>query len=464
MGITTALGIVGLALSNPVIIDGRFEDWTQAMEPDGWSIRGSCDDDAVYLMVHHPGPPRVAQQLDEPLQLGLNLDAREHTGCRDGRLRGCELAFTLSPQSGSKKLGGVAARSWAADGTLQKRSPYEFGFMMAPSTASRRHEFRISRDPGLPREIVAVLVAADGTTITRDIVIPAPRTTDPAESDAMMPAVPEDGLRIVSWNIERGGMLKRAGIVGNILEHLDPDVLLIQELEDNQTEADIRNVLNSAGETDQWTIALSPHGSGLRSGVASRRPAQVPPSLQQITRSDRPERTIRAAGLLVDDGQGRSTLVLSLHLKCCGGLNGTEDMTRISEVLSIREAIAETVARHRPDGLVIGGDFNLVASPVPLDVLRMNGQSLLGPDRQGDLIVAPALHPDGSAAYTWYDADSRFTPGQLDFIITGGDLEQVAAFVLDTTDLSASARGDLPPDATEVASDHLPVVVDVIPR
>ena len=74
---------------------------------------------------------------------------------------------------------------------------------------------------------------------------------------------------------------------------------------------------------------------------------------------------------------------------------------------------------HQFDGLVIGGDFNLVASPLPLDILRLDGQGLLGPHASGDLQDAEPLHLDGRDAYTWYDADSSFTPGKLDYVLTG---------------------------------------------
>jgi len=166
---------------------------------------------------------------------------------------------------------------------------------------------------------------------------------------------------------------------------------------------------------------------------------------------------------MIDIEEGHRTLAVSVHLKCCGGLNGREDMARISEMLSIREVIEATTQTYQPNSILIGGDLNLVASPIPLDILRLGGQSLLGPHASGDLDVSTPLHLDGRDSYTWFDADSSFTPGRLDYVLSGGDLRQTGSFVLDSSDVDAADAHGLSAETTRLASDHLPVVVDVVP-
>ena len=144
-----------------------------------------------------------------------------------------------------------------------------------------------------------------------------------------------------------------------------------------------------------------------------------------------------------------------------------DDVTSILATIEImvfihdRVELAFTPHRHQSD--LIGGDLNLVASPIPLDILRLDGQSLLGPHQSGDLDVASPLHIDGRDAYTWYNAESSYTPGRLDYVLTGGDLKQTESFIFDSYDLDANHADKLAKDATRRASDHLPVVVDVVP-
>ncbi|MDG2423850.1 MAG: endonuclease/exonuclease/phosphatase family protein [Phycisphaerales bacterium] len=451
---------VGL-FSTPVIIDGQFEDWSGSEAPDTWLVEGASNKDYVFLHLQHPGPPRVIQHLDETLQLAIDLDGRTSTGCTDGSFQGCELILEMSPSKKGKAGGGVTARSWKDGGKWVNGSPYDFGFVMAPTFASREHEIRLDKSslPNNGKRMRVVLQSGDDNPVITDFKQRSSgKVTAKRQS---IPTTDADDIRVASWNIEFGGLLKRADTVKALLESLAPDILLIQELEDDQDEEAVSNFLDSLTTNDDWTVSMSPAGSGLRSAVATRLKAEPVDTFNRVTRSDAPGRTIRVAGLLIDDGNGLPILAVSLHLKCCGGLNEREDLTRISEVLSIREAISEAVAEHQPSGLVIGGDFNLVASPVPLDILRIDGQSMLGQSHQGNLDLSTPYHLDGRDTYTWYNAGSPYTPGRLDFILTGGELEQSDAFILDTSDLSTNEKRSLPANATRVASDHLPVVVDI---
>ena len=455
------LTFVVLAMDHPVSIDGRFEDWAPIETDQPWSLQVRSDVDYIYLMAHRTGPTRVAQQLDTPLKIGLDLDGNASTGCSEGGLKGTELAFILSPKEPGQRRGGVLAASWSADGTKDYRSPYEFDFLLAPSTESRRHEIRIGRSQlDLTNGPIHILLnPSEGEFITE--------TLDPSDglqanvSHAAVPMRSDDALRVTSWNIERGGLLKRADLVSQILAAIQPDVLLVQELQDDQDPRDIKQVLETAMPDSTWTVAMSPRGTGLRSAVATRLPAIPATGFNAIRRVDDLDRIVKAAGLIITTENQSSLLAVSLHLRCCGALHGPEDMVRISEAMSIREAITIAAAEHSPTSLVIGGDMNLVASQLPLTVLQDKGQAMLGEGHTGDLTVATPGHLDDGATYTWFDADSQFTPGQLDFILTGGDAHQAQSYIFDSTDLTSEELGELPPHATSEASDHLPLVVDL---
>ena len=444
-----------------VVIDGQFDDWPSVDRDQPWSLQIKSDSDAIYLLAHRLGPTRVAQQLETPLKIGLDLDDNSATGCTTGDLKGSELAFILSPNEPGQRRGGVLAASWSAQGTREYHSPYEFEFLLAPSIESRRHEIRIGRSElGLTDVPIRILLNPAAGEVISESHVPADEDVTRPSTSAM-PTSPDAGLRVISWNIERGGLLKRADLVSQILKELKADVLLIQELQDDQKPQDIQRVLEAAMPGSTWTISLSPRGTGLRSAVATRLTAVPAAGFNSIRRVDDPDRIVKAAGLIITTANQSRLLAVSLHLRCCGGLHGPEDMIRISEALSIREAITIAAAEHRPTSLVIGGDMNLVASQLPLTVLQDKGQAMLGEGHTGDLLVAAPGHLDNGAAYTWYDADSQFTPGQLDFILTGGDVSQAGSFIFDSTDLSSDQLGTLSATATSQASDHLPLVVDL---
>ena len=450
------------SISSSPVVDGRFDDWPASENRETWTVQSHVDDKSILLFLQQPGPGTVFQQLDGTLRLGLDVDDDIETGSPDKGLVGCDLIFEMSPEKNGRRRGGVTAILWNPDGFRLEKSPYNFGFVLAPSTASRRHEIRIDRT-ALTRSgdsIPAVLQPEPELFIEHRIDVPATRP-EPV-SGSSIPGKSNDVARVISWNIEYGGILKRSDQVLSILQALKPDILLLQEIENDQPIDEWKRLLDNIEDGDDWTLAVNRNTGNLRSAVATRLPAEKVDQFDRVTRSDDADRTIRAAALLINLGGGHRTLAISVHLKCCGGLNGPEDMARISEMLSIREAIESTTQSHQPAGLLIGGDLNLVASPIPLDILRLNGQSLLGPHASGDLDVASPLHLDGRDAYTWYNAESSFTPGRLDYVLTGGDLKQIGGFIFDSSDLDVMQMGDLTKDATEVASDHLPVVVDVV--
>jgi endonuclease/exonuclease/phosphatase family metal-dependent hydrolase len=123
--------------------------------------------------------------------------------------------------------------------------------------------------------------------------------------------------------------------------------------------------------------------------------------------------------------------------------------------------------------IVVAGDMNFVGSPQQPQTLRTG--EIINTDRFGpsaapdwdgsDLLdtnprqVATPIHA------TWDDPESSFPPGRLDYTYVSDSVLDVAnEYVLHTPSLSdsvLSAHG-LQADDSSVASDHLPVVVDVV--
>ena len=169
---------------------------------------------------------------------------------------------------------------------------------------------------------------------------------------------------------------------------------------------------------------------------------------------------MRFAGALVSTPLGYLA-ASSVHLKCCGSSGSPEDQMRISEAGAINRSLAEALSMEPAALRIIGGDLNLVGSRPPLDVLR-NGLDADG----SDLEIADARDLGDSAYITWREDGNAFSPGRLDWAVYSGSAVRTArCFVLDARLLSDRALEVNGLDRTDAdASDHLPLVVDLIPR
>jgi hypothetical protein len=112
--------------------------------------------------------------------------------------------------------------------------------------------------------------------------------------------------------------------------------------------------------------------------------------------------------------------------------------------------------------VVIGGDFNLVGSPRPLEILG-NGLDHGG----ADLMTVPARRLGDRSQVTWRDLElGSFTPGRLDFILfPTAFFELDRSFVFDTEELPESllAEQGLEVGDSRIAN-HLVSVADLRPR
>jgi len=105
-------------------------------------------------------------------------------------------------------------------------------------------------------------------------------------------------------------------------------------------------------------------------------------------------------------------------------------------------------------GIVVTGDWNLVGSRTPLDILT--GSSDLG------LTDLPLLQATQRKGATWRNPGSSFTPGRLDLMVYSPEVFGGArGFILDTSELDSATLGDSGLDANDsAASDHLMLVAD----
>ena len=488
-----------------IVLDARFDDWASiqpvlvdpADAPDAFvdlgEVRVQADDNFVHLLIDF-GRTVNAQGLDGTADIVLNADGDEATGKEIAGINGADLIvrctppFPKRPDAPGRGI-AIVSTTYAPDPIDLTKPPlnmYDIGLGFAPTHAGRRMEFRIARGQSstlrpataLPPLFVGpsftgkvVFSALDGMIadqtdlFTFNLPPRSPVATTQAD-DALQvndPFARVNGgtLRVVSWNGELGAIIGRPEAFIRTLDALQPDVVLFQELTDKITQEQIKDFVAHLrpDTTDRpWRVLLGKGGGDLRTAVLSKLPLTDVKPLELVTYADRPDRSIRVCGALLEEGS-RKLLVASVHLKCCGRNGSPEDVTRLAEVAQIHAAVKTAIAELKTDGLVIAGDMNLVGSRTPLENF-MTGLDL----DSSNLEAVDAYQLDGLSNATWVDRRQPFVPGRLDYALYSDSTLQVGqCFVYDSWDVAPKWRAVHGTQAndTDLASDHLPIVFDL---
>jgi endonuclease/exonuclease/phosphatase family metal-dependent hydrolase len=286
-------------------------------------------------------------------------------------------------------------------------------------------------------------------------------------------------FRVVTWNVHNRFFQQNPEPFRRILRALRPDVLFLDEVYDATPEDWIRTFLRSLSpDGKEWTFIRSRSGGWERSLVASHLPLtaafdgvwhtketldRLGPLLEPTLPKRSPPRKdlpdgITAAGAFITIGS-RTVLATAVDLACCGSLaESLPNQRREAEVQAIQSIIRGAIGSRNVDGVLTGGDFNLVGSRRALDVLRRNL------DRAGsDLAVDDALRLDNWANWTNSSGPGApFMRGKLDYVLhSPSSLTQKRAFIFDSNDLSATWLRHYRINADDSAvTDHCPIVVD----
>ncbi len=468
-----------LAAAPPIVIDGGFGDWgdvavvledpADAPEAplDFGELRVTHDDRFVHLLIDVTRAVNI-QRLRGRIEVLFDADADKNTGRPVHGMQGVDLIVELSPHDpANPQRAGLGAAITFPAGDCMRLSPYLIGLTFAPTYASDAFELRVERGatfPGVPllfesnsfRGRLVYLdrndaVLDDTRVFAYDLTpvdpVPSNQRTDPLARPA------GTHLRVMTWNIGMGGLRSNRASFKRILHALDPDVILLQELTEDDDPQRLAALFRAwiTSEGDRWTVLRGSGGGRLRCAVASHLKLSRYAALDPLPMPDRADRSVRVMGAELTVS-GHRLLVVSAHLRCCGYAGSFEDRTRVVEADAIRRAIADAVTSRRFDGVVVGGDLNLVGSRWPLDVLAEQ------------LDVIEPLQLDGRSNTTWWDIRQPFVPGRLDFMLRSDTSPAVSrSFVLDTRLVEPRwlQRHGLRARDTVEASDHLPVVVDL---
>jgi endonuclease/exonuclease/phosphatase family metal-dependent hydrolase len=286
-------------------------------------------------------------------------------------------------------------------------------------------------------------------------------------------------FRVLSWNVSGEAFSEHAGEYRKILELLDPDILLLDEVDGRETPEDIVAVLRGIrGSSDTaWHVTIGAGGGYQRGAVVSRHPISPVPLLALLHYPAAAIAELRSlmddetwmriklnldAGLAVGAGiveaGGRRILAVAIDLQSGAGTPDWQEARRLVEVKVIQQALQQALRATRVDGVVLAGDFNAVSTGMPL--VRITNPY---PEPHVALVPALAVHLDGTETWTWDGRGTQYPTQALDFsLYSPASLELVNALAFSTEDLSAEAlaKADLQAGSSRVVSDHLPIVVD----
>ncbi|MEM7681867.1 MAG: dockerin type I domain-containing protein [Planctomycetota bacterium] len=335
------------------------------------------------------------------------------------------------------------------NGNSSSRIPWlDLGFQAAPTYASSEYEVAV--------DLSAYGVAA-GSTISMDFSGSDALTQAVAvQMGAALPAdirrsadrLPGTDFRVMSLNTRQSGLSdpSRAASLGRIIGAMDADVYAFQE--ESTSAAQVASILQSIdpfGDGAAWNVTQN------SSNILASRSPIVP----------MPEADNRYVAGVVELPTG-PVVALSIHPKCCGYIGSSEDATRIAQMQGVIDTIADLRAGNLGGALApfadapvfVIGDYNLVGSRTPLDMLEEGA----GPD----LARWQLPHQIGDGATTWRSQTSSFWPGQLDLLTYSPDaLVEQNGFVFDSAQLNAgelSALGLFANDSG--SSDHLALIAD----
>lgn len=492
LAVLAAAGAARAGEPTRIVVDGRLDDWSNVplafsdpTDDQGCALTDiqdvyiTNDDTYLYLRLQI-GVLTNLQSIAGPIRLYFDVDQDPTTGWPVGAI-GSDFVFMFPELRGAEQSDTTYELNTISHATLEHYS--------SPSYAAVEFELRFRRDVSLPERGIGVFESD-----AFDLIIEAQSIGgEPCEFAPDQPAGhtytlatgPIEPLevidlrkcnaghvRIVTWNMSNNGLFERTPYFERILQALQPDILAFQEIH----EGEARTIVLLT------TILPIPEG-GVWNVYRTADDAICSPFPLRKKLGDTIPSTNRGQAMalvdLPDDDAESDIYIISAHMKCCGSHGSPEDMQRQrhsdANVNWLRDLRTPgEIEDLDPDTpIVVAGDFNMVGGPQPLRTLitgDIQDEATFGsdspPDWDGtDLADLVPRHNAAAAAFTWRDPTNRFTPGRLDFVLfTDAVASASKAFVFNTADLSPAdleRYGVLPGDS-QSASDHLPVVVDLL--
>lgn len=473
VGILLVMTHLASAESARIIVDGEWDDWSEIAplytDASGDQNSGDIDygqlwvaNDELFLHLRLEVGAEINMQDYNDIRLYLDTDSDAATGFPIMGL-GAELVWRFGDRAGQFYVGNNSTSI----------SFIDVGLVTAPTHSSSQFEITLHRDsqpdgttPLFPDSAfrLAFRDAAGGDMVPETgelLTYEFDDTPLPPLEPGSIPKFDPNHTRLMSYNVLSGGFFntERQPYFARILNAIQPDIIGFQEIY-NQ----------SATEVAAAVEAMLPSEPGQQWYAARENPDIIAVSRFPILESY----PIQGNGAFVIDlpNNDRHLLLLVAHPPCCDN-----DPGRQYEVDAMMAFVHDAIT---PGGLldipyespiIIMGDMNFVGDVQQLETL-LTGQ-IINQDEFGqsfapdwDASSFADLHPrllQFPMTFTWYSANSSFSPGRLDYIIYSDSVLQPGNhFVLQTPwmDADSLVAYDLLPEDTIEASDHFPVVGD----
>ena len=467
-----------LISGHPICIDGLFNDWNDVptayqdidndhIDADYSTLKITYDSDFLFIYINFHDNEFLMQNWND-FHLYIDADNDQSTGTFINGI-GAELVWVFGSRSGYKYVNGQETEVYQNDLTLR----------IAPTITSSEFEIAIARGSSsltidtsqeliqgkivlseleesegggdyIPNELGGVLFS-----IGEDFVMgPEPITLE---------RLNESDLRVVSYNTLNEGILDndRRDHFKRILQTIDPDIIALQEHSDWN---EIYDIIQSWFPQDQWYASWTYRDLVILSRFEIIHDANIISS----------DRTM-AALLDTENELGKNLLIFNSHLSCCD--NDEDRQQQVDEFSSLwRDWIKE---ESGPFELEEGtpfihlGDFNYVGFSQQVETIK-NGDIINESDYGSDFL--PDWDSTGIVdlfsrqthkrmGYTWRKDGSSFNPGKLDYIFySDASIDTGKHYILNTLamDQGTLDNYNLQFDDTQEASDHLPLVFDIV--
>ena len=461
---------------HPICIDGLFNDWGNVpvayqdidndhVDADYSTLKITYDSEFLFIYINFHENEYLMQNWND-FHLYIDSDNDQSTG---NLIRGvgADLIWSFGGRSGKQYINGQESTVYQNDLTLR----------IAPTVTSSEFEIAIARGSSpltlnnqqiMTQGKIVFSELEDGTgdfipdelggvsfSIGEDFIIgPEPITIE---------RLNESDLRVVSYNTLNEGILDsdRQDHFKRILQTIDPDIIALQEHSDWD---EIHDIIQSWFPQEQWYASWTYRDLVILSRFQIIHDANIISS----------ERTM-AALLDTEDELGKNLLIFNSHLSCCDNDEGRQE--QVDEFSSVWRNWVQN--GNGPFELEYGtpfihlGDFNYVGYNQQVETIKTGdiiNENDFGVDFLPDwdstaIIDLFSRQTHKRMGYTWRNDGSSFNPGKLDYIfysdasIDTGKHYILNTLAIDQTDLD---NYNLQLDDTQEASDHLPLVFDII--
>lgn len=437
--IALSLIVTGRLSASVIRIDGGFEDWKDieicANDPKG-DAKGAFDITKVYA-------------ASQGSILYLRFDTTKLLNIQNGpEAEGTLLVKINLPNKEELVLDMRGRRAFLND-SEKERIPWDrLKYIVGPTYAQNEFEIQVDLGGFGINEGDTLSIQFDGSDQLSGPVAFKFSSSPETPKRRSNRRYPGTDVRIVSFNTYYEGLSdsNRQEAMGRLLNSVNGDVYCFQEEWKTEGHGKILKRLMPSKGKGQWHIHKV-----LGNVIASKYPLKILPSKNE---------SYAAAYIGLAEKQ---LFIINVHLKAMGYIDSREDRLRIRQVKDLLDTIDEIYkgkynkddAKDKQPAIVMLGDFNLVGSRTPLDMMidkkNYGFKDWLIPNLIGESVV------------TWRGGPrASFSPGKLDYIVySTGTLIPKNGFLLNSELLNQTERSQMKLYADDSKiSDHLLITVD----